>query len=163
MRSIEAWMQGNLRTQGYCLSGEEHRALALGVRFSTGVCLGLVVVALALQSAVMVFALTGVGVIAGFAPRHPFDLLWNHAVRHAAGAPELPPNPRRRRNAFKLATVWLAAVGVLLAAGATTTAQVLGGLLVAACALVTVTNLCLPSELLARLERRRDPHHPITA
>jgi hypothetical protein len=49
--------------------------------------------------------------------------------------------------------VRLAAVGVLLAVGATTAGLVLGGLLVAACAVVTATNLCLPSEALALWER----------
>jgi membrane-associated phospholipid phosphatase len=39
---------------------------------------------------------------------------------------------------------------------------VLGGLLVAACATVTTTNLCLPSEFLAWLERRQAPSDPIT-
>ena len=43
----------------------------------------------------------------------------------------------------------------LFAAGASTVALVLGGLLVAACATVTATNLCPASELFARLERRR--------
>jgi membrane-associated phospholipid phosphatase len=47
-----------------------------------------------------------------------------------------------------------------LAAGAATVA--LGGLLVAACATVTATNLCLPSEFFAWLERRRAPSDPIT-
>ena len=85
-----AWMRGNLTTQGYRLSDAERRQLAVGVRFSTGLCLTLVVV-----------------------------------------------------------------VGTLLAAGAATAALVLGGMLVAACALVTTTNLCLPSETFAWLERRR--------
>jgi membrane-associated phospholipid phosphatase len=49
-----------------------------------------------------------------------------------------------------------------LAAGAATVALVLGGLLVAACATVTATNLCLPSEFFAWLERRRAPSDPIT-
>jgi hypothetical protein len=75
-------------------------------------------------------------------------------VRHIVGGPVLPPNPERRRHAFKVATAWLAIVGALLAAGAVTVALVLGGLLVAACAIVTVTNLCLPSEALAWWERR---------
>jgi hypothetical protein len=65
----------------------------------------------------------------------------------------VPPNPTRRRHAFKLATVWLLAVGGLLAAGATTAGLLLGGLLVAACATVTATNLCLPSEALALWQR----------
>ena len=103
--SARAWMRSNLTTQGYCLADDERRELWLGLRFSTGLCLSLVIVALALQSGLLVFALSGIGLIAGFAARHPFDLVWNHAVRRVAGGPALPPNPPRRRNAFKLATV----------------------------------------------------------
>jgi hypothetical protein len=147
------WMRENLTTQGYSLSDSARRELWLGLRFSTGLCLGLVVIALALQSAAMVLALVPIGALAGFTARHPFDYVWNHAVRHVVGGPPLPPNPARRRHAFKLATVWLAGVGVLLAAGPTTVGLVLGGLLVGACATVTATNLCLPSEALALWER----------
>jgi hypothetical protein len=155
MRVIDAgaWMRANLTTQGYCLTDDERRRLALGLRFSTGTCLALVIVALALRSPAMLFALSVIGVIAGFSARHPFDHVWNHVVRHVVGGPALPPNPRRRRDAFKVATVWLAVVATLLAIGATTVALVLGGFLVAACATVTATNLCLPSETFARLER----------
>jgi hypothetical protein len=149
-----AWMRANLTTQGYCLSDDERRSLGLALRFSTGLCLTLVVVALALESPVLVFALSGIGGIAGFTARHPFDLLWNHSARHLTRGPALPPNPTRRRHAFKLATGWLLVVGTLLAAGATAIALVLGGLLVAACATVTATNLCLPSEALAWWQRR---------
>ena len=153
--STGAWMRGNLTTQGYCLSDSERRALWLGLRFSTGGCLALVVAGLALESAVFFALLGGIGLIAGFTSRHPFDYVWDHAVRHIAGAPALPPNPRRRRDAFKVGTAWLAVVAVLFAAGANTAALVMGVLLVAACATVTVTNLCLPSEVLSRLERLR--------
>jgi hypothetical protein len=157
-----AWMRSNLTTQGYCLSDAERRELALGLRFSTGLCLTLVVVALVLESAAMLFALSAIGLIAGFASRHPFDYIWNHGVRHLIGGPELPPNPTRRRHAFKLATAWLLAVGGLLSAGATTVAAVLGGLLVAACTTVTTTNLCLPSEALAWWERRTTQKELVT-
>ena len=148
------WMCSNLSTQGYCLSDTERRELSVGLRFSTGLCLALVIVALALESPVMVFALSVIGVIAGLSARHPFDHLWNHGVRHLVGGPPLPPNPTRRRHAFKVATAWLVVVGGLLAASATIVALALGGLLVAACATVTATNLCLPSEALAWWERR---------
>jgi Domain of unknown function (DUF4395) len=148
------WMRSNLTTQGYCLSDGERRELWLGVRFSTGLCLTPVVVALALESPVMVFAPAGIGVIAGFSAHHPFDHLRNRGVRHLVGGPPLPPNPTRRRHAFKIAAAWLVVVGGLLAAGATIVALALGGLLVGACATVTATNLCLPSEALSRWERR---------
>ena len=152
--SVGSWMGSNLTTQGYSLSDPERRELWVGLRFSTGLCLSLVVVALVLESPVMIFALSGIGLVAGLAPRHPFDYVWNHAVRHAFGAPPLPPTPARRRDAFKVATIWLALVGAMLAAGAVTAGLVLGGMLAAACATVTALNLCLPSEVSAWWERR---------
>jgi Domain of unknown function (DUF4395) len=151
---LGGWMRSNLTTQGYCLTDEQRRRLSLGLRFSTGTCLLLVITALALESWPMILALCGVGLIAGFTSRHPFEYAWNHGVRHLFGADCLPPNPTRRRHAFKIATVWLLAVAALLAGGLTTAGLVLGGLLVAACTTVTVTNFCIPSELLALWDRR---------
>jgi uncharacterized protein DUF4395 len=149
-----SWTHANLETQGYCLTAAEAHALRVGLRFPTALCLGLVVTGLALESALMIALLVPVGAVAGWTPRHPFDLVWNHGLRRLTGSPELPPNPTRRRHAFKLATFWLAGVAVLFAVGATTAALVLGGVLVAVCTLVTVTNFCIPSTMLAWLEAR---------
>lgn len=149
-----SWTHANLETQGYCLTADEARALRVGLRLPTALCLGLVVTGLALESALMIALLVPIGAIAGWTPRHPFDLLWNHGLRQATGSPELPRNPTRRRHAFKLATIWLAAIAVLFAVGATTVALILGGVLVAVCSLVTVTNFCVPSTMLAWLEAR---------
>lgn len=145
----------NLAVQGYRLSPEESRALRLGLRFPTALCLALVVAGLALQSAVLILALVPIGAVAGWTARHPFDLLWNHALRRPMAVPPLPPNPTPRRHAFKLATVWLLAVGVLFAVGQSTVALVLGGVLAAVCGLVTVTHFCVPSTLLGVWWRRR--------
>jgi hypothetical protein len=152
---VGGWMRENLSTQGYCLSDAQHRRLWFALRFPTGLCLGLVITALALESAPMLVVLSGIGLVAGFTSRHPFDLLWNHGLRHLAAAPELPPNPPRRRHAFKLATAWLLAVAALLAAGYDVAALSLGLVLVGVCGLVTATNFCIPSTLLAWWERRR--------
>jgi len=138
----------NLAVQGYRLSPHERQALRLGLRFPTALCLALVVAGLALQSAVLILALVPIGAVAGWTKRHPFDLLWNYGLRRLMGAPSLPPNPTPRHHAFKLATVWLLAVGVLFAVGQPTMALVLGGVLVAVCGLVTVTHFCVPSTLL---------------
>jgi hypothetical protein len=143
-----SWTDRNLVVQGYCWSAEEIRALRWGLRFPTALCLAAVVTGLALQPALMLLALIPIGVVAGWTPRHPFDLIWNDGLRHLSGAPELPPNPTPRRHAFKLASAWLLAVGLLLAVGQPTAALILGGVLVAVCALVTVTNFCIPSTLL---------------
>jgi hypothetical protein len=148
-------MRENLTTQGYRLSDPERRRLWLGLRFPTSLCLALVITALALESPLMLVVLAGIGLIAGFTPRHPFDLLWNHGLRHLTGAPELPANPPRRRHAFKLATAWLLAVAALFAAGYDVAALSLGLVLLGVCGLVTATNFCIPSTLLARWERHR--------
>jgi hypothetical protein len=104
----------------------------------------------------MLFVLVGIGSVGGFTSRHPFDYVWNHGVRHLFRAPALPPNPPRRRHAFKIATVWLAVVAILFAVGLTVPALVLGVLMVGACTAVTVANLCIPSEMFAWWDRRRE-------
>lgn len=148
-------MHSNLAVQGYCLSAEQGRALRFGLRLPTGLCLAIVAAGLVLHSAALILAMVPVGAIAGWTRRHPFDLVWNHGLRHLGGAPELPPNPAPRRHAFKLATFWLAGVGGLLAANITTAALVAGWMLIGVCGLVTVTNYCIPSTLLALWRRRR--------
>ena len=150
-----SWTHSNLGTQGYRLSASGARALRVGLRFPTALCLALVATGLALESAPVIALLVPIGAVAGWTRRHPFDLFWNHGLRHLVHAPELPPNPTRRRHAFKLATFWLAGVAALFALGAATAALVLGGVLVAVCALVTVTNFCIPSTVLSWLDSRR--------
>ncbi len=152
----------NLAVQGYCMSAQERHALRWALRFSTSLCLGLVVTGLALQSAALVLALVPVGAVAGWTSRHPFDLIWNRGLRHLTGAPELPPNPTPRRHAFKLATVWLLAIGLLFAFGQPTAALIGGAILVLVCGLVTVTNFCIPSTLLGIWWRWRGTAPPAT-
>jgi hypothetical protein len=141
-------MDRNLAIQGYRLDADERRRLRIGLRFPTGLCLLLVALALAMRSPAMLVALSAVALIAGLAPRHPFDVVWNHAARHAFGAPPLPPNPARRRHAFKFASAWLLGVAGLFAAGAATAALALGGVLLVACSLTTFANFCVPSYLM---------------
>lgn len=149
-----SWMDVNLDVQGYCLTAAESRALRWGLRFPTALCLVLAVTGLVLQSAVLILALVPIGAVAGWTRRHPFDLLWNHGLRHLTGSPELPPNPTPRRHSFKLATVWLLTVGLLFAFGQATVALILGGVMIAVCGLLTTTNLCIPSTLLGIWWRR---------
>jgi hypothetical protein len=149
-----SWTHANLQVQGYGIDADEARALRVGLRFPTALCLALAVTGLALESALMIALLVPIGAFAGWTSRHPFDYIWNGALRHVFGTPALPENPRRRRHAFKLATVWLAGVAGLFAAGATTAGLVLGGVLVAVCGLLTLTNFCLPSTMLAWLDSR---------
>jgi hypothetical protein len=152
--TLTAWMDSNLVTQGYSLTRAESRKLAIGLRFPTAVCLALVATGVALESAPLLAALAVIGAVAGVARRHPFDYVWNHAVRHLLRAPAVPPNPTRRRHAFKIATVLLLGVTGLFAAGLTTAGLVLGAMLLAACSVVTALNFCIPSAAMALWARR---------
>lgn len=162
MRAMETWLKRNLETQGYCLSDAEHRSLRLGLRFATALCFPVVAVGLALESLPVLLVTVVIAAVAGFTSRHPFDYLWNHGVRHAFGAAPVPPNPRRRRDAFKVGTGMLLVVVALFAAGADTAALIMGGFLLAACASVTVLNLCLPSETFALIDRSRRTEVEVT-
>jgi len=150
-----SWTERNLAVQGCCLTGEEAHRLRWALRLPTGLCLMLVLLGLALQSAVLLLALVPVGAVAGWTRRHPFDLIWNYGLRHLSGGPELPPNPTPRRHAFKLGTIWLLAIGLLFALGQPTAARILGAILLPVCGLVTLTNFCIPSTLLGIWSHRR--------
>ena len=152
-----AWMRANLAKQGYCLSDQDSRRLWLGLRFSGALCMTLVTTGLVLASPALIFALSGLGLVASFGPYHPFDYVWNHGVRRLVGGPPVPRTARGRRFGFRVATAWLFAVGVLLAAGATTAGIVAGVLLLAACTPFTLLNLCIPSAALSWWERRAKP------
>jgi hypothetical protein len=89
-----SWTDANLDVQGYCLTREESRALRWGLRFPTALCLALVITGLALQSAALIFALVPIGAIAGWTRRHPFDLIWNHGLRHMSGGAEVAAQPK---------------------------------------------------------------------
>jgi len=153
--NLGPWMNSNLGTQGYCLTREESQGLAVGLRFPTGVCLVLVATGIALESVVLLGALGLIGAVAGVARRHPFDYVWNNTVRHVLRAPAVPPSPARRRHAFKLASVMLLGVAALFATGLTTAGLVLGGMLLAACTVVTAVNFCIPSAAMALWARHR--------
>jgi hypothetical protein len=149
------WMSANLAMQGYCLAEPERRALRVGLRLSTGVCLVLTALALMAGSPLAFLVLAAIGAVAGFSARHPFDQLWNAGVRHLFRAPPLPPSPARRRHAFKVAGAMMLVVAVLFASGAELAATIVGLALLAACTTVTATNLCIPSLALSLIERRR--------
>ena len=85
-----SWTHANLAVAGLPPGGEESARARFGLRFPTALCLALVVTGLALQSALMIALLVPIGAVAGWTPRHPFDLIWNHGLRHLAGTPGCP-------------------------------------------------------------------------
>jgi Domain of unknown function (DUF4395) len=114
------WSRGVLTMQGYGdLSDSERQSLWLGLRFSTGLCFAGIALGFALASPALLLAMAvtaGVGVF--LTPKHPFDYVYDAAVRPLLGGPSVPPSPAPRRFSCQLATPWVVAIAVAFWAGA---------------------------------------------
>jgi uncharacterized protein DUF4395 len=149
-------MRCNLSMQGYAaLSDEERRRLTIGLRVSPALCLTGMAVGVVLESPAVLLVMAATAFLGGFVTRkHPFDMIWDYALRRITGGPPLPPTPAPRRFACQLATFWLIGLAVAFIAGADTLGIVLGVPLLLVAATVTTTNWCVPSLIYGLLHRR---------
>lgn len=148
--------------QGYAeWSTDDLRRLAWGLRFTPGLCMALAVVGLATRSPGIHFLLAALGILTFFTPaHHPFDLLYNHGVRHLFGAPKLPPNPLPRRIACLLGGAMNLGIGAAFVGGRLGWAYGVGAVLILLQIVVLTSHFCVASwlfELLLKLRGRGQP------
>lgn len=92
--------------------------------------------------------------IGGFvAQMHPFDHVYNLALRPLLGGLSVSPSPAPRRFACQMATVWVTAIAIAFLMGAPTVAWILAVPLLLTGAIVGTTNWCLPSFTYGLLHR----------
>jgi hypothetical protein len=154
---VASWSRGCLTMQGYdSLSDGERRSLWLGLRFSPLLCLTGIALSTALASPALLLAMAVTAGVGGFVTaKHPFDYVYDAALRPLLGGPSVPPSPAPRRFACQLATPWIAAIAVAFWAGVPTVAWVLAVPLLVVAATNTTTNWCLPSLIYELLHRRQ--------
>ncbi|HET7591269.1 MAG TPA: DUF4395 family protein [Solirubrobacterales bacterium] len=152
------WSRSCLTMQGYgALNDSERRSLWLGLRFSPLLCFAGIALGAVLASPALLFVMALTALLGGFVmAKHPFDYLYEAALRPLLGGPSVPPSPPPRRFACQLATPWIAAIALAFAVGAGTFASVLAVPLLAAAATVVTTNWCLPSLIYGLLHGGRD-------
>jgi hypothetical protein len=152
-----SWSRGCLTMQGYgSLSDGERQALWLGLRFSPVLCLAGIALGTALASPVLLLGMAVTAAVGGFVTaKHPFDYVYDAALRPLLGGPSVPPSPAPRRFACQMATPWIAAIAVAFLVDATAIAWVLAVPLLLVAATVTTTNWCLPSLIYGLLHRRQ--------
>jgi hypothetical protein len=157
IESLASRSRSFLTMQGYGgLSDGERRSLWLGLRFAPALCLAGIALGTALALPALLLAMTVVAGVGGFVTaKHPFDYVYDAAVRPLLGGPRVPPSPAPRRFACQLATPWLAAIAVAFLADAAALAWVLAVPLLLAAATVTATNWCLSSFIYGLLHRRQ--------
>ena len=152
---LAVWSRSCLTMQGYgALGDEDRKGLWLGLRFAPMLCLAGIALGFVLASPGLLFAMAATAFVGGFlTPKHPFDYLYDAALRPLLGGPSVPPSPPPRRFACQLATPWIVAIAVAFLAGLTTVAWVLAAPLLVVAAIVASTNWCLPSLMYGRFLR----------
>lgn len=135
-----------LEAQGFCnLDDAQMTQLAPWVRWSPALCATVIAVGVAFRAPLVLRGLAVIAFVGALLPFHPFDLVYNHGVRHLTGTASLPHHGPQRRFACSLATVWLVGTGWAFYVGATVLGLILGTALLAVAALVSVTHICIPS------------------
>lgn len=154
---LSTWSRGCLTMQGYsALSDEERRSLWLGLRFAPALCFAGIALGAAFASPVLLAAMAATAFVGGFiTPKHPFDYLYDVALRPLFGGPSVPPSPAPRRFACQLAAPWVVAIAVAFMADLIPVAWALAAPLLLVAAVNVATNWCLPSLMYGLLHGRR--------
>jgi hypothetical protein len=135
-----------IQAQGFCgLDDAACAQLNYPLRLSPAICMVWTAVGTALASPAVLWALTPFAALGAVLPGHPFDVIYNHGVRHVLGTPALPRYGARRRFACAVATVWLVVTAWSFQAGMPIAGRVLGWSLVAAALVNVSTGFCIPS------------------
>ncbi len=138
------FQQKSLFQQGYQhYSPQELKQLEWGLRFTPAVCSAITAYGLYTQQPYVLFFVGFLGMWAFFFPAgHPMDLLYNHVIRHAAGAVKLPENPFQRRLACFAAGIMNTAAAILFLTGFPLVAIVVGVALLVLQVIVITTHFC---------------------
>ena len=89
--------------------------------------------------------------VAVITPSHPLDWLYNYGVRFLTGTAPLPKSGQRRKVVFAMAGALLALLGGWFYIGYNMVGYIQGGIMTLLGGLLVVFNLCVVSELLAKI------------
>lgn len=135
-----------LQVQGYVnYSDQELSNYKFGIRFAYGSCITLVAIGLTFKSLPILIVIAVIAFGGMFPPYHPFDYLYNYGVRHLLHKPKLPPRTNQGRFACGIASAWLSATIYFLLNNNVLMFYVFGWSLFSVGALVTFTDICIPS------------------
>ena len=151
-----------LDVQGFDTIDEELLAeIAPWLRLAFGLCATLAIVGTALASTPLLLSLAAIAFLAMVLPVHPFDLIYNHGIRHATGTPPLPRRGPPSRFACGVGYLWLIVTVWAFESSWTTLAYVLGFTLASVAILVSTTDICLPSMIFRAIFGRPVARKPV--
>lgn len=146
MSSTLGTVRANIQAQGFCdLDDKIYAEINYPLRMSPAICMAWAAVGTALASPAILWALAPFAALGAILPGHPFDVLYNHGLRHLLGKPALPRYGIRRRFACALATVIIVAAAWGFQAGMPMLGYIAGWSMVAAAFVNVSTGFCIPS------------------
>lgn len=104
-----------------------------------------------MASPILLFIQAGLMFSALILPSHPFDWLYNYAIRFVTGTAALPKSGQRRKVMFAFACILTALLGIWFQHGYTMLAYIQGAIMAALGGLLAAFNLCVLSEILSRM------------
>ena len=115
------------------------------LRLSFGLCTLLGGLGTILASPIICLVLAPLAALAAASPVHPFDLIYNHGIRHLTGTGPLPRGGVPSRFGCGMGAVLLLVTAWAFSAGHVVAGYALGGVLTAVALLVSTTDICIPS------------------
>lgn len=151
MLTVATKARERIQAQGFCgLDDGTYAQINYPLRLSPAICMLWAAVGTALASPTILWTLVPFAALGAILPGHPFDVLYNHGLRHLLDTPALPRYGPRRRFACALATIVLAAAAWGFQAGMPLVGHIVGWSLVASAFVNVSTGFCIPS-FIARL------------
>ena len=147
MAFFAGWLLRNVDMQGYRLTAEQKRRLAVPLRFAPALCALLGAAFVVTQWPPGLFALAATALAGALLPRHLFDYAYALALEPLLKTGAAPANTPQRRFACAMGAVMLTVSGAAFAAGVDPLAWVVGLFFVSVATVVAVTNWCLPSAI----------------
>lgn len=127
----------------------------LGMAYT--LCATLAIIGTGLASVPLLLALAVIAGLAALFPVHPFDLIYNHGIRHIRGTGPLPRRAPQGRFACAIATTFLVAEIWAFTQGWMIAGYVLGASLAAVGLLVGLLDICIPSMIYRALFGPAEP------
>lgn len=143
------------QVQGYDkFSDSELYDYRLGLRLAYFLCGSLVLLGMIFENLWILAAAFIIAFFGSILLRHPFDYLYNYALRHLIHKPVLPFRTVQGRFACGIATVWTALIIYSFYSGHIILGFIAGGVLIILALLVSVFDICVPSMIYNFLFKR---------
>ena len=145
-KTLSATTRRRLNVQGLSDVDDETLAeLAPWLRMAFGICALLAGAGTAMASPTILWILMPIAALAALFPVHPFDLVYNHGIRYLRNSGPLPKRRAQSRFACGVGAAWLVPTAWAFQSGALVVGYILGGALTGIAALVSTTDICIPS------------------